>query len=800
MSHSKPLAGVLLLGCLLMPTAFAAGEQDWPQLYGPHRDGSASGGGLLDGPVVLERLWRQPLGSGYSGVAVAAGFAVTMFADDEFDYLAAFDAATGERRWKLKLGPAYQGHDGSEDGPASTPLIHGERVYAVTPKGLLIAVDLRKGKQRWKVSLKEAFDAVEPDYGFTTSPLMVGDTLVVQAGGPDGHGVCGFDPGNGKLRWGVGEELAAYRSPVLLGDGRREHLVSVTSRAIRGIDPDDGTLLWEHTVDEDTYSGIGQIVPAGPGRFLLTGWEVGRLFELVPRDEGWKLEERWTTSELKGTYAPPVYHDGHFYGYSGNYLTCVDGSSGERVWKSRPPGEGSAIRVDDRLVVWAKAGMIHLAPASTEGYTSLAEIRALQEVSLTPPAFADGTVFVRNLEEIAAIAIRPTDRVRSAEPQGIPAITAGTPFGRFLADLTAATDTSAAIDAWFDAHQSFPVVENERVVHFVYRGPGDDVGIVGSLTPDGSESLLRAAGTDLFYRTYEVEPGSRIEYSYIVDFGDDSADPRNPAVASGTDGKRSEVVLPGWVTPEWVMPASETPAGKTERFSLHSPLLNDSREIEVYLPRGYETAADRAYPLLLAISLEGIAKHGRLPEAIERLRDGGIEPPIVAYVPLAEDRDFAWWSLGYSIRRDAMARALADEIVPELEQRYRVRKGRQARAILGVGWGAYPALWAALSRPDTFGSVAAVSTYTYAPLNQDLQELVAKKSGPTLDVYLGWGRYDYQRDVGARGFLREAEREIGRLLADRGHRVTTREIPAGTGWGSWWVHFESALGARGADE
>ena len=81
-------------------------------------------------PFQLVRNWRQPIGAGYSLIAVASDVAVTMFSDGRDDYVAAFALTDGEERWRARFGRTHRGKDGAEDGPRSTPVIAGLHVFA----------------------------------------------------------------------------------------------------------------------------------------------------------------------------------------------------------------------------------------------------------------------------------------------------------------------------------------------------------------------------------------------------------------------------------------------------------------------------------------------------------------------------------------------------------------------------------------------------------------------------------------------------------------------------------------------
>ena len=93
----------------------------WPGLWGPARDGVAPA--MSAAPLGVKQMWRRPVAGGYSEVAIAGERVYTMEMRDGVDYVVAMDARTGSEQWLASIGPTYRGHEGSHDGPISTPAV-----------------------------------------------------------------------------------------------------------------------------------------------------------------------------------------------------------------------------------------------------------------------------------------------------------------------------------------------------------------------------------------------------------------------------------------------------------------------------------------------------------------------------------------------------------------------------------------------------------------------------------------------------------------------------------------------------
>ncbi|NIR52315.1 PQQ-binding-like beta-propeller repeat protein [candidate division KSB1 bacterium] len=404
LSYLSFSAALMILALQSNPDVTAA--SDWPQLRGPNRNGTACHTADIHESSRLEIDWMRALGvGGYSSVVVADGRACTTFSDGKNDYAIALDAATGKERWRFRLDRAFPGRNGADTGPLSTPAIADGNVYALSPYGSFYAIRLSDGKQVWSLNIEDAFGGRRPEFGFTSSPLVADGTLFLQVGGRHKNTLVALDVASGEMRWSRYVDWVEYSSPALLSLDGVSQVVVRTNSHVFAVAPETGAMLWDRKL------ALGQ--QTHPTPFALSGNEVfvagfdGSVLLRVKRRQGTKMavEEVWKSRDLRGNFSEPVLFDGHIYGYSGVFLTCVDAQTGKKVWKSRQPGDGSLILINEHLLVLDSGGTLHLANATPEGYREQTSLRIFSGRSVTPPSFAQGSIFVRSLNGIARVSI-----------------------------------------------------------------------------------------------------------------------------------------------------------------------------------------------------------------------------------------------------------------------------------------------------------------------------------------------------------------------------------------------------------
>jgi outer membrane protein assembly factor BamB len=401
---------------LALAAAAPARAADWPMFRGPGAAGVSPETGLLEawpdgGP---RQLWRVPLGEGYSALSVADGRAYTLFADAEDELVIALDAATGKELWRHRLDAKY--FDGQGNGPRSTPTVDAGTVYAYGARAKLAALDAASGRVLWTQDLKKAFAARPPQWGVSASPRVVGDLLLVDAGGRDGASIVALDRRSGVVKWTAGTDLAGYSVPLVVEIGGRRMAVFFTGSKVVGLDPAGGEILWSMgwKTSYDVNAAAPVFVP--PNRiFVSSGYGVGAaLLEIEVAGGRVGAREVWRTKGMKNQFSSSVYHDGAIYGFDQAILKCLDAATGEERWKARGFGHGSLMLADGHLYVLSDRGSLALVEATPAAYREVARFEPLTGKCWTMPSLADGRLFVRDEAEAAAFDVAEGETRRAA--------------------------------------------------------------------------------------------------------------------------------------------------------------------------------------------------------------------------------------------------------------------------------------------------------------------------------------------------------------------------------------------------
>lgn len=405
---------MLLLGATLLFAEPPAGSKEqWGQYRGPNRDGVAAGDARLsawpaNGP---KQVWKQPVGVGFSGIVIAGDRLLTMFGEDSTEFLACFDRKSGKERWRQPVGKLFV--DDLGNGPRATPVVDGKLVFALSSYGQMHALEIANGRPLWMYSLADSFEIKVPQRGFSTSPLVVDDLLLVQAGGGDGEALVALDKKSGQKAWTAVDGLPSYSSPIDATIHGQRQLVFATVRVVErkpifetvGVTP-QGEVLWR---GPSIPGIIAMPVLVAPDKIFVSGSnDDGCSLIKVSRDgNAFTAAELWQNREMKNHFNSSVYFDGNIYGFSKATLKCIDAATGEQRWVKRGFGKGSLIVAGGHLLVVSDRGELALLQATPEAYRELGRAHLIDGKSWTSPTYFDGHIYVRSVQEMASYKLVP---------------------------------------------------------------------------------------------------------------------------------------------------------------------------------------------------------------------------------------------------------------------------------------------------------------------------------------------------------------------------------------------------------
>ena len=707
-----------------------------------------------------------------------------MFTDGEEDVLAAFDAETGKEQWRLSLAEKYAGHDGSADGPLSVPTLDGDRVFALGPNGQLVAADLQTGKEIWRVELDDSNSSI-PFYGYTCSPLVVDDLVVMMVGG-EGRAVVAYSRESGEEVWATGTDTVTYQSAMLTKLSGRRQVVAVSDQWARGLDPKSGQELWSHRIQTGEEREVGSHPTVLDSETLLIDLEEESVaLRVASSGDQFEVAEVWRSRVFGSTFVLPVVHEGVIYGFTGRILTAADASTGELLWRSRDLQGPNLTLVDGHLAVITPDGELVVAEANPERYVEKARLKVFENSDFQSPAYAGGRLFVRNLTHLAAVKIDTGARPEVAAAEVDEFRYLGT-FGNFVRELEQLPEgkRQAKVDKYFSDVSQSPLVEHDGSAHIFYRGSANDVAVHGTLLGwDGSErGMHQVAGTDLFYRSLQLDPAGVYDYQLAIDFGHPEPDPANPNEIHGFLHS-SELRLPAARTnPHLAEPAEETPRGTMHTFRFHSQSLDNFRNIQVWTPPGF--GGDETYPLLIVNYGDLAVTGGHMDNVLDNLVGDSIAPIVVAFVPRMGGGEYN------GDQAPDYAKFLAEELVPYLDRHYQTGG---SRAVMGPASAGVVSLHTAVAYPGIFDKVVTQSFYlTDANREEYQQRLETSEARPK--VWVETGPNDYQIS-GPGIYAQRSSEALVKKLEAQGFDVEMLTSHGTASWAGWRLHSDQILKA-----
>jgi hypothetical protein len=324
-----------------------------------------------------------------------------------------YDAATGKERW-VHTDPSRFDEAVSNAGPRATPTFAGGRIFTMGARGIVNCLDARTGKRYWSHDLTVDAAAPVPMWGFTGSPLVVDDKVIVFAGGDASRSLLAYQMETGDLVWQASTGAASYASPQLVTLGGQHQCLMLHDGGLTAVDPADGQVLWQAGAAMPGAPRTHQVHSVGEADLFagtLAGIGVARI-RVTGQAKEWRAADVWASAKVKPEFPDFVVHQGHAYGFDGPFFCCVDLASGKRLWKEGRYGRGQVLLLPDaaQLVVMTEdSGELLVLAADPKEHRELARLQVLSAKTWNHPVIAHGRLYVRNAEEMACYGLPPRD-------------------------------------------------------------------------------------------------------------------------------------------------------------------------------------------------------------------------------------------------------------------------------------------------------------------------------------------------------------------------------------------------------
>jgi outer membrane protein assembly factor BamB len=381
---------------------------DWPAFRGVNRDAVVTGVRLADDwstqPPRL--IWKQRIGPGWSSLIVVDGFLFTQEQRDAAEAIVCYDASTGREAWSYEA-PGRFNEPVSGLGPRATPAFDRGRIYALGATGLLSCVSAETGESIWSRDVKTDAGAKVPQWGYSSSPLVHEGLVYVFAGGDGGKSLIAYQAESGDIAWTCNRGKLSYSSPQLIPHQGDTLILMQDNKSVAAVRASDGVMVWERPNGNETEEPMIQPHLLRGALLFSAGSGMARV-DLEAQAPQWTITDRWKSNSVKPDFNDVAVLDGSIYGLDDGILCCVDLETGRRRWKQGRYGHGQLILLADqtRLLIATESGEIVQVAARPDRFEELGRFQAIEGKLWNHPVIAEGSLFVRNGEEIACFELQ----------------------------------------------------------------------------------------------------------------------------------------------------------------------------------------------------------------------------------------------------------------------------------------------------------------------------------------------------------------------------------------------------------
>ena len=405
----------ILASALLSSAVFADNKNSWSQWRGPNRDGVSVETGLLkDWPEAGPKLlWdAKGIGGGMGSVSIADGKIFVQGKRKEGQCIVALDAKTQAEVWTAVVSE-------KGDQPNGAPTVSDGLALAVSKDGKLLCCSASDGKKLWSKDFAADFGGqMMSGWGYSESPLIDGDAVIVVPGGKDAMLVA-LNKKTGETIWKAaapdmgkkGKDGAGYTGAMISNGGGVKQYLTLVGRGIISVRASDGKVLWTYNEIANGTANIPTPLVWDDYVFTSSGYGTGAaLLKLEKNGDGVAAKEQYflKAADFQNHHGGMVRIGDYIYagkGHNNGFPTCLEWKTGKTMWEQadRPGKESAAvIAADGQLYFRWQDGVMGLIDASPAGYKLHGSFKlpVIKGQSWPHPALQDKKLYVRVQDDL----------------------------------------------------------------------------------------------------------------------------------------------------------------------------------------------------------------------------------------------------------------------------------------------------------------------------------------------------------------------------------------------------------------
>jgi outer membrane protein assembly factor BamB len=277
----------------------------------------------------------------------------------------------------------------------------------------MVCVTAADGKEQWRKDLRKDFGGKPPTWGYSESPLVDGDQVIVTPGGSQGAMVA-LDRKTGNVIWQSKDftDEAHYSSIVLADIGGTRQYVQLTAASVVGVSAKDGSVLWK-AARKGNVAVIPTPVVDGDRVYVTSGYNAGsHLFKVTANAGKFSVEQVYAQRAMAVHHGGVVKVGDYLYGYSDSRgLACQNFLTGEIVWAEKQKIKKGCVSYADGALYFREedTGTMILVEASPDGYKEKGRFLQpdrVKEKAWPHPTIANGRLYLRDQDTLLCYEVK----------------------------------------------------------------------------------------------------------------------------------------------------------------------------------------------------------------------------------------------------------------------------------------------------------------------------------------------------------------------------------------------------------